>query len=72
MTVDGAEQTGKPDGDVEWGPDAPAVYGVLNGVHVGTAWFFAALIFGHMAYALKHAWVDRDHVFARMSFKRST
>jgi len=55
-----------------WGPDAPAVYGVLNGVHVGTAWFFAALIFGHMAYALKHAWVDRDHVFARMSFKRST
>ncbi len=50
-----------------WGPDLPAVYTVLNGVHVGSAWLLAALVAGHVAIALKHALVDRDGSLARIS-----
>jgi cytochrome b561 len=49
-----------------WGPDLPAVYGFFNGVHVVTAFLFATLIVLHVAASLKHAWVDRDGVFARI------
>jgi cytochrome b561 len=49
-----------------WGPTAPSVYAFFNSVHVVTAWLFCILIAGHVAAALKHAWVDRDGVFARM------
>ena len=49
-----------------WGPDNPAVYAVFNGVHIGTAYLFCALIVGHIAISLKHALVDHDEVFARM------
>lgn len=49
-----------------WGPEAPSVYAVFNGIHVMTAWLFCLLIAGHIAAALKHAWIDRDGVFARM------
>jgi cytochrome b561 len=49
-----------------WGPENPSIYAVFNGVHVGTAFVFAALIAGHVAMALKHAWVDRDGVVARI------
>jgi cytochrome b561 len=49
-----------------WGPDLPAVYDVLNGIHVATAFLFVALIALHAAAALKHAWLDRDRVFARI------
>ncbi|HJV61054.1 MAG TPA: cytochrome b [Albitalea sp.] len=49
-----------------WGPDLPALYAFLNGVHVATAWAFAALIVVHVAAALKHRLVDRDQVFVRM------
>ncbi|MDN3920781.1 cytochrome b [Roseateles violae] len=49
-----------------WGPDLPAVYGLFNGLHIATAWLFLALIAGHVLAALKHAWIDRDGVFARM------
>ena len=49
-----------------WGPDLPTVYTVLNGLHVATAVVFSVLIAGHVAAALKHVWVDRDEVFARM------
>ena len=37
-----------------WGPDLPAVYRFFNGVHVATAFLFAALIAGHIAVALLH------------------
>ena len=49
-----------------WGPDLPKVYDALNGLHVATAWVFAALIAGHVLAALQHAWVDRDGIFRRM------
>ena len=49
-----------------WGPDLKAVYDVFNGIHVVTAFLFATLIALHVAAALKHAWVTRDGVFARM------
>lgn len=49
-----------------WGPDNPAVYAFFNGVHIGTAYLFCALIVGHVAVSLKHAWVDHDEVFGRM------
>jgi len=54
-----------------WGPDIPAVYTVLIGLHVAAAWLSTALIAGHVAVALKHALVDRDHVFARIWPTRS-
>ncbi len=49
-----------------WGPDIPGVYDALNGLHVVTAWLFAALIAGHVLAALQHAWVDRDGIFDRI------
>jgi len=49
-----------------WGPPLPSVYAFFNGVHVTTAVVFSVLIAGHVLAALKHAWVDRDGVFARM------
>ena len=48
------------------GPDLPGVYDALNGVHVVTAWLFAALIAGHVFAALSHAWVARDGMFRRI------
>lgn len=49
-----------------WGPDIPSAYAFFNGVHIGTAFLFCALIVGHVAFALKHALIDRDGVFGRM------
>jgi cytochrome b561 len=49
-----------------WGPEAPQVYAVFNGVHIATAYVFCALIAGHVLAALKHALVDRDTVLSRI------
>jgi cytochrome b561 len=49
-----------------WGPDLPAAYTFFNGVHVVTAFVFAALVIGHVAFAVWHAAVRRDGVFERM------
>ena len=49
-----------------WGPDLPAVYDAFNALHVGTAFVFTALIAGHIAMALKHAFIDRDDLIDRM------
>lgn len=49
-----------------WGPDRPEVYAALKLVHEMTALVFVALVLGHVAVALKHAWVDRDGLFDRM------
>ena len=48
------------------GPDLPGVYDALNGVHVVTAWLFAALIAGHVLAALQHAWIARDGILRRI------
>ncbi len=50
-----------------WGADLPAVYKVFNGLHEITALLFTALVVGHVLMALKHALLDRDGVFKRMS-----
>ena len=49
-----------------WGPDLPKVYEVLNRLHDVTAYILAVLVVGHVLIALKHAWIDRDAMFARM------
>ena len=49
-----------------WGPDWPAAYALLVGVHVATAFVFIALIAGHLGMALFHALVKRDHLFSRI------
>jgi cytochrome b561 len=50
-----------------WGPDLPAVYKAFNTLHEVLAWVLVALIVGHIALALKHAFIDRDGLLARMS-----
>ena len=54
-----------------WGSDAPAVYGVFNGLHYATGWLFAALIAVHIAAALKHGLIHRDGIFSRIAPRRS-
>lgn len=54
-----------------WGPDLPAVYEFFNGLHVATAVLFCVLIAGHVGFALKHALVDHDGLFARIWPARS-
>lgn len=49
-----------------WGINDRAIYGFLNGLHVGTSYVFVALIAIHVLAALKHLLVDRDGVFQRM------
>lgn len=49
-----------------WGPDLPALYTLLNGLHVATGWLFVAAIAAHVAAALAHAFVERDGIVARM------
>ncbi len=51
------------------GPDLPGVYKFFNTVHELTAWLLAALIAGHVLMALKHAFIDRDGLLARMSLR---
>ena len=58
-----------------WGPDLPAVYDALNGLHVASGFAFTALVIGHVMAAFKHAFVDRDMIFARIwpfSFRKTT
>ena len=49
-----------------WGAELPRVYAVFNRFHVYAAWLFIALVAGHVLFALKHAWIDRDGSFARI------
>ncbi|MDE2370994.1 MAG: cytochrome b [Burkholderiales bacterium] len=49
-----------------WGPDLPRVYAALNSMHRYTAWLLLLLIAGHVAFAIKHALIDRDGLFERM------
>jgi len=49
-----------------WGPAQPQVYAFIHGIHVVTGYVFCVLIAVHVLAALKHALIDRDHVFQRM------
>src|SRR5664279_298699 len=50
-----------------WGPDWPAAYSILVGVHDASTYLLLALIVGHVAMALKHALIERDGIFARIA-----
>ena len=50
-----------------WGPDSPAVYSFLVGVHDVSSYLLLALVVGHIAMALKHALIERDGIFARIA-----
>lgn len=43
-----------------------ALADVLHECHEKAAWFLAALVFVHVAAAIKHQWVDRDGLLRRM------
>jgi cytochrome b561 len=49
-----------------WGPDWPRAYAFLVGVHDLSSYLLLALIVGHVAMALKHAFVEHDGVFDRI------
>ena len=50
-----------------WGPDWPAAYSFLVGLHDASTYLLLTLTVGHVAMALQHALVERDGVFARMA-----
>ena len=50
-----------------WGPDWPAAYSFLVGLHDASAYLLLALTIGHVAMALKHALIERDGIFARIA-----
>jgi cytochrome b561 len=50
-----------------WGPDWPAAYSFLVGVHSVSTYLLLALTIGHVAMALKHALIERDGIFARIA-----
>jgi cytochrome b561 len=50
-----------------WGPDWPAAYSLLVGLHDASTYLLLALIVGHVAMALRHALVERDGIFARIA-----
>ena len=49
-----------------WGPDWPQMYSFLVGVHDASSYLLLALTAGHVAFALRHALVERDGVFERI------
>jgi cytochrome b561 len=50
-----------------WGPDWPAAYSFLVGLHDASTYLLLALVVGHVAMALKHALIERDGIFARIA-----
>ena len=50
-----------------WGPDWPAAYSLLVGLHDASTYLLLALTIGHVAMALKHAVIERDGIFARIA-----
>ena len=50
-----------------WGPDWPAAYSFLVGLHDASTYLLLALTVGHVAMALKHGLIERDGIFARIS-----
>ena len=50
-----------------WGPDWPAAYSFLVGLHDASTYLLLALTIGHVAMALKHALIERDGIFTRIA-----
>src|SRR5450631_3400515 len=53
-----------------WGPDDKVIYGYFNGTHDLLAYVLAALVVGHILFALYHGFVARDGVLSRMGLVR--
>ena len=49
-----------------WGSDDKLIYGLLNQTHQVTAVLLAVLISVHVLAVLKHSFIDRDRLLARM------
>jgi cytochrome b561 len=47
-------------------PADKALAEAIKPLHKGLAWTLALLVLGHVAAALKHRWIDRDGLLARM------
>lgn len=54
-----------------WGPELPRVYALLNGIHDVAAYVLTVLIALHVLAALKHALIDRDRPFSRLTLRSS-
>ncbi|QQC65611.1 cytochrome b [Paraburkholderia ginsengisoli] len=50
----------------KWGWDDPHLRKLFFGIHEVAAYVLIALIVLHVAGALKHQWIDRDNLLARM------
>jgi cytochrome b561 len=50
----------------KWGWDDAGLRELFFGIHEATAYVLIALIALHVAGALKHQWIDRDNLLARM------
>lgn len=48
------------------GPN-PDVVAIVKPIHIYLSWFAGVLIVGHVAAALKHHFIDRDHVLISMT-----
>jgi len=49
-----------------WTAKNAAMKDLMSAVHLATSWVIAAIVVLHVAAALKHALVDRNHLLARM------
>jgi cytochrome b561 len=49
-----------------WGPDWPAAYRILVGVHDVSTYLLLALTIGHVVLAIQHALLERDGIFDRI------
>jgi cytochrome b561 len=52
-------------------PTNPAIQPIYDTIHKYLGWFTGALILGHIAIALKHHFVDRDHTLRGMLPRRT-
>lgn len=53
-----------------WGPDNKVAYAMLNQMHLATAIVLAVLVVVHVLAVVKHQFIDRDRLLARMWFAR--
>jgi cytochrome b561 len=54
-----------------WGAKDIALKDLMSSIHFGASWVLAAAVALHVAAALKHAFVDRDGILARMGIGRA-
>jgi len=55
---------------VPWGPDWPAAYRLMTGLHAAIAWAFVLLIAGHVAMAVLHAWREGIPSLGRIGLRK--